>query len=126
MTQRGCEHTVDVPETRGSVVGCRENATAVGAEVNVLDQRCVPLEDRNLRAALDVPYARNTAHRPADEKFVVRAERAIDIEVLIGNSRCIDLRPQFRCRAHGVNSPVFAFQRRADPSTATTATMRPS
>ena len=125
MTQRGREHAVDVPETRGSVVGCRENATAIGAEVDVLDQRTVPVKDRNLRAALDVPYTGNTVHRPGGEKFVVGAERAIDIEILIGNSRCIDL-GRVSLPSIWSNSPVLAFQRRADPSMATTATMRPS
>ena len=92
MTQRGREHTVDVPETRGSVVRRREKATAIGAEGDVLDQRTVPVEDRNLRAALDVPDTGNTVHRRGGEKFVVRAERAVDIEILIGNPAALTLR----------------------------------
>ena len=95
MTQRGREHTVDVPEAGGSVVRRREKATAIGAEGDVLDQRTMPVKDRNLRTALDVPDTGNAVHRRGGEKFVVRAERAVDVEILIGDSGIVLACPSF-------------------------------
>ncbi len=79
MAQRSRQDAIDIPEPCGAVVRGREKTIAGRAERHVLDQAAMPLDDGELRAALDVPNADHAVHGSGGQEPVVRTECAIHL-----------------------------------------------
>ena len=93
VTQGSRQDTIDIPKPRGAVVRRREKATAVGAELHVLDQPPMPADDGELRTALDIPDADHSVHGSGGEEPVVRAECAIHLLMRAGTPHRLSVKP---------------------------------
>ena len=81
MAQCGRQNTIDIPKPCGPVVRRSEKTTAVGAELDVLDDAGMPADHGEQRAAFNLPDAGHSVHRRGGEETVVRAECTIHVLV---------------------------------------------